>query len=256
MMFGLSSHRLPSVSSYAKALQLWEKSKPLKSLADDPLAWRFITRYGDGSKTVHRDEHGVIRFKYHRTVMVTYWGPALVEVAHHDTPSSATFANAFLPSGLFASMVRGVMYVNGHRPKESSLRWVLKGGEWVPEDITKVHRAEKPLVDRKYANYKMALKKVKDIETLSKVRLALGAPFKPAPHDLRNAVQCIAEMVEKETFETASEAELVALCGAQYRIAILLGTGCVAKRLLPPGHVPRPTPYDSVLCFARRIIQD
>lgn len=103
-MYTIRAHLLPSVSEYDEALKLYEKS------FEDANGWRRFKKR-DGSKLIRRTEDGCVTFRYHRADLVKWVSQDYVIVHLHDSVSSRTFINAFLPRGLYAQAFRGSTYV-------------------------------------------------------------------------------------------------------------------------------------------------
>lgn len=105
MAFTLTGANLPRVRSYADALALYEKNERFHTGYN----YRGITNKRDTSKRIHKCGD-VIRFIYYQTALVE-WHPDKVVTRVWNSPSSCTFSGAFLPPGIDAVSVHGLMFL-------------------------------------------------------------------------------------------------------------------------------------------------
>ena len=106
MSFSCSTRGFPLIRNYDDALRVWEKTKPWRNHWNDdirPLASRaakhkVILRMGDGS----------IALRLYNTDVLTYHPDGSLTVRGWPSMSTNSFANALLPSGLWASFSDGV----------------------------------------------------------------------------------------------------------------------------------------------------
>ena len=132
-MFGLSPHKLPYCASYSDAIRFYEKSERYQRKD----GWRGVISKRDDSKVMQLLD-GVLACRYHSTDVVRL-SPGKVHVNFYDSPSTVTFANAFLPAGLTARMFKGEMFVSNHDGYFTSstnhgMDFDLENDVWVPRE--------------------------------------------------------------------------------------------------------------------------
>lgn len=106
MSFGLNPHSLPYVSDFNDAVATWQEIKPLRnSLESDPRP--LGRRESRNAKQVRAEldpvtgEPARIIFRYHHTDVVTWHKDNTCVINPWPSQSTATFANALLPRGVY-----------------------------------------------------------------------------------------------------------------------------------------------------------
>jgi hypothetical protein len=157
MSFSISGRNIPSVHSYADALEVWEGAHQHARFGENS---RGLVNARDTSKTIRK--HGdSIGFWYHHTCLVLYQ-PNALEVATYDSISSVIFSNRLLPMGIYAQGYKGGMYIrhggNWLMPKRGTLRFGLVIGTYVLDTSTAYEFEHYDLDKKKAAAIRAKLK--------------------------------------------------------------------------------------------------
>ena len=146
-MFAISGHRLPSCDSYEGAKSVWAKATPFHDSEDQ----RGLVNKYERDKAVFMQGDDVC-FRYHQTVLVRWINAHTLSIRHHDSVSSRTFINRFLPRGLAALSLGGTTTVNCVEPANYYTMWRFQPDKnvWEVDENTALIR-EDVVVDRKIA---------------------------------------------------------------------------------------------------------
>lgn len=247
-MFGLSDRNLPSIRSYQEAVALYEKNEKF----DQGYGWRGIISKRDTPKRLAKFSDSIV-FRYHHTDLVV-WRPDCVVVKAYDSPSSVVFADAFLPHGISATTVRGVMGFSTRehkflKPNKTSICFILDKDRniWDP-DMEECRQFSTYVLDRKKAA--AVRKRLKDWVDWRDVMVRLHKRTWSNP-DYSQGLRYLSEALHGDigpghysrlfTFKTFHPEDLFP---AAYILA-----GAVEEVKLPFGSVPKKTPYNNSVAW-------
>ena len=113
MTWSISTRHMPSIGSYAKAKDVYEKTKPWRngrSETERPLGQRY-----DRNKCIKLNARGGYELILHHTAVVTYYEHA-VELRCWDSISTRAFAWCVAPDGISVTSFSGQMFWKVNTP--------------------------------------------------------------------------------------------------------------------------------------------
>lgn len=134
MTRSISTRHIPSIGSYAKAKDFYEKTKPWRngSETERPLGQRY-----DRNKRIKLNARGGYELILHRTAVVTYYEHA-VELRCWDSISTRAFAWCVAPNGISVTSFSGQMFwkvstpdgEHYYRTQDDALILEAEGKKW------------------------------------------------------------------------------------------------------------------------------
>lgn len=249
MSFSIHGWKLPSVTSYAQAVECYEKAYQHPRFCGD----RGLKDIRDTSKTVRMKGEQVC-FTYHMTDLVTWVSPTHIRCIPHGSISSGIFANRFLPHGIDARRSRDnmVFFVRDGRvftPAGQFIDFHYDGQEWAPDEVHCEPSFHYVLDRKKAAAIRKKLKAWTEWRDAMK-RLKGGHGALPNPwgseYEARGALALILESEElpHQQLNLLFQNRVMHMDDKLLKLAYMEG-GAVSKEPLPMGRIcTRPSFYD------------